>query len=395
MPHRHMILCYRSLRLLVSLAAIAAIGAGCPGGGTVTCGGETETFEGGALITLDGTASFDPEGRQLRFRWEQVLGTDVGLANADQAIVSFIAPNVDDTLTFRLNVTDTLGFSDTCEVSVLINRVCDLLAHGGADQSVNVHESVQLAGTATCGFPPYTFAWQQVGGPLQELTNANSATATVTGLLEGTAVFRLTVTDSVGTTAVDDVSVQVICNVPTIIVQHPANQTVCPGDAATFTVQATGLGNLTYQWRRGTTNITDVGHYSGATTPTLTVSTADETDVSQDYNVVVTGECGSVTSTNATLTLLEDVTITQQPTDQNPTSGSAIFTVVATGSGTLTYQWQFEGVDLVEGIRFIGVNTPMLTVTDAGSDVAGDYRVVVTGQCGVATSDEASLLAPD
>lgn len=395
MSRSRIILIRRCLLAAVAASALAAAGAGCPQGGTVSCGGEVQTFDAGAPITLDGTGSFDPEGRQLTFRWEQTLGTPVDLMDADQAVARFIAPNVDETLTFLLTVSDTLGFSDSCEVSVRIRSVCDLLADAGEDQAVNVYEAVNLAGSATCGFPPYSFAWSQLSGPVQGLADADSQTTTVTGLIPGTSVFRLVVTDSAGTIATDDVTVEVICHVPTVITTQPTDQTVCEGDNVSFSVQATGLDDLTYQWRRGTADLTDGGRYAGTTTPTLTIAAAEQSDAAQDYNVVVTALCGSVTSNNVILTVLQDLTITQQPVDQFPSEGSAVFNVAATGAGPLTYQWQRNGVDLADvSERFAGTTTPSLTVTGSGSDVEGNYRVIVTGQCGSATSNEAVLVAP-
>jgi hypothetical protein len=62
----------------------------------------------------------------------------------------------------------------------------------------------------------------------------------------------------------------------------------------TFSVTATGL-NLSYQWRRNGVNI------PGATSASFTIASVAETDVGS-YDVVVTGACGAVTSSVATLT---------------------------------------------------------------------------------------------
>jgi hypothetical protein len=51
---------------------------------------------------------------------------------------------------------------------------------------------------------------------------------------------------------------------------------------------ATGAG-ITYQWRKGTTILTNGGSISGATTATLTINPAVSSDSASDYNVVITG----------------------------------------------------------------------------------------------------------
>ena len=61
---------------------------------------------------------------------------------------------------------------------------------------------------------------------------------------------------------------------PPTITQHPAAATLCPGGTATFTVAASGTG-LSYQWQKNSANLANGGHYSGVTTATLTVSSAD------------------------------------------------------------------------------------------------------------------------
>jgi hypothetical protein len=53
-----------------------------------------------------------------------------------------------------------------------------------------------------------------------------------------------------------------------------------------FNVPATGTG-LSYQWRKGTTNLTDGGTISGAATATLTINPTVSGDAVR-YNVIIT-----------------------------------------------------------------------------------------------------------
>ncbi len=71
--------------------------------------------------------------------------------------------------------------------------------------------------------------------------------------------------------------------------------------------------------------------------------------------------------------------------------GEAAFTVTATGPGRLTYRWRKDGVDLSEGGRISGVDTPRLIITDLRESDRGRYDVVVTGACGAVTSRSAGL----
>jgi photosystem II stability/assembly factor-like uncharacterized protein len=83
------------------------------------------------------------------------------------------------------------------------------------------------------------------------------------------------------------------CAAPAITSQ-PMSLTRSVGQSATFSVMATGAG-LTYQWRKGGTNI------SGATSSSYTIASV-ATDDAGSYDVVVSGDCNPpVTSDPATL----------------------------------------------------------------------------------------------
>lgn len=82
---------------------------------------------------------------------------------------------------------------------------------------------------------------------------------------------------------------------PAISVQ-PSATTVTEGGTATFSVTATGTQPLTYQWRRGGTNI------GGATSPTYSFATVLG-DNSASFDVVINGPGGTVTSITVSLTV--------------------------------------------------------------------------------------------
>jgi hypothetical protein len=233
--------------------------------------------------------------------------------------------------------------------------------------------------------------------PAQTTTSASwvsfSGTVTATGTSMTLWLDGHTGGSGLNKTACFDLITVSGCNNPSgpTITQQPGAQNVCPGGTASFTVGATGSGTLSYQWQKNIANITNGGHYSGCTTATLTVSSADGNDAT-NYRCVVTDSSGSANSNSATLTLKAATFVTQDPSNKTITQGqSATFTVTATGEGTLSYQWQKNGTNVTNGGHYAGCTTATLTVSNADSNDATNYRCVVTGGCGAVTSNAATL----
>ena len=178
------------------------------------------------------------------------------------------------------------------------------------------------------------------------------------------------------------------------ITQQPANQSIVAGDTASFAVLASGSSPLSYQWQKNTANLSNGGHYSGCTTSTMTVTSADSTDAAT-YRCVVTNTYGSATSSPATLAVTSNGLapgITQQPSNQSVVSGGTTsFAILATGSSPLSFQWQKNTVNLSDGGHYSGSPTVTLAVTGVdGTDVAS-YRCVVTNIFGSSTSSPGTL----
>jgi len=109
--------------------------------------------------------------------------------------------------------------------------------------------------------------------------------------------------------------VQYSPTIPAITVQ-PANQTVLPGQPATFSVTASGTAPLTYQWQRNTVNI------SGAISSSYTTPATVLADSGAKFRCVVSNGSGAVTSNEATLTIQPLLPVLQ--TDEN-TDGAIAF----------------------------------------------------------------------
>ena len=135
------------------------------------------------------------------------------------------------------------------------------------------------------------------------------------------------------------------CTAPAITGQ-PSNQTVCSGGSASFSVTASGTAPLSYQWRKGTTNLTEGGNISGSTTATLTINPVGTGDAATNYNCVVTNACGSATSSNAALTVNPlPVAPTSAASDRDNfcTDDAGNISLSATGGSGTTLRWLTGG----------------------------------------------------
>jgi sugar lactone lactonase YvrE len=168
---------------------------------------------------------------------------------------------------------------------------------------------------------------------------------------------------------------------PPTITTQPADRTVNVGEAARFKVTATGSPPLHYQWRKNGADI------PGATNSSYTTPATVAADNGSLFSVVVSNSGGSVTSDDATLTVRIPPTITTQPADTTVRAGQrARFTVTATGTAPLYYQWTKNGVNIT-GATTASYTTPPTTVEDNGAL----FAVTVSNLAGSVTSNNAIL----
>jgi hypothetical protein len=174
-----------------------------------------------------------------------------------------------------------------------------------------------------------------------------------------------------------------------VVMTQPASQTVLAGGTAAFSVTTTGTGPLSYQWSVNGTNI------DGATNITLTLPNVQLPQDGNYYSVLVTNAVGSTNSLAATLTVVLPPTISRQPQSQSVASyNSASFTVAATGTGPLSYQWRKGGTNLLDGGNVSGSATTNLNLTNISLNDAGRYDVVVSNPYATTNSAVAVLIVP-
>jgi len=342
-----------------------------PANQTVTVG-QPATF----TVVATGTAP-------LSYQWQK---NNVNISGATAA--SYTTPATvsgDNNSSFRVIVTNPVSSvpSNAATLTVTAASVGPAITTQPGNQTVTVGHSATFTVVAT-GTAPLTYQWQKNNANVLGATAASYTTpATVSG--DNNSSFRVIVTNPV--TSVTSNAATLTVNPapvgPTITTQ-PANQTVTVGHTATFSVVATGTAPLSYQWQKNNANI------SGATAASYTTPATVSGDNNSTFRVIVTNSVTSVTSTSATLTVNPasvGPTITTQPVSQTVTVGqTATFSVVASGTAPLTYQWQKNNTN-ISGATSASYTTPATVSGDNNST----FRVIVSNPVTSVTSNSATL----
>jgi hypothetical protein len=168
------------------------------------------------------------------------------------------------------------------------------------------------------------------------------------------------------------------------ITSHPTNRVICPASNTTFSAAATGT-DPAYRWQEnagsGFVNLTDGGVYSGASTPTMTLTGVSTGMSGRTYRCVVTATCGSAASNPAGLTVIAaPPEITPQLWTSETTlswPGSAPGYTVYRGSAPDFPALLTSAVDSC--VRWTGAATSASMADDPAEAPGGLYWYLVTG----------------
>ena len=167
--------------------------------------------------------------------------------------------------------------------------------------------------------------------------------------------------------------------VPPFFTQAATNQSVYPGDNATFALTAFGPGTITYQWQFKSNNI------PYATNAAFTLVNCQLTN-GGFYRLVAANSFGTNASTNGLLTLRLDPRVTQSPSPvAADASDTVTFTVIYASLYPVNFQWLFNG-NPISG----ATNNPFV-ITPVSSTNVGNYSVSISNSYGTNTSATAAL----
>lgn len=315
------------------------------------------------------------------FQWKR-NGTDIPTATSATYNIATTAST--DEATYSVVVSEG-GKSTTSQGAILRVLTAPVIVTHPAALSLNQGLTATFTVKATGLY--LTYDWKK-GGTSLGAPNLPTLTITnVQGVNE--ADYSCDVSNAAGTTPSNPAHLTV--KIPPGITTPPAHQIVAK-DAASVSFNVTHTGtNLAFQWYKvvGTASSAISGTANpSALTDTLTLTNVKTTDAAS-YKVTIKSLVGlpSVTSTVATLVVVDQTTVTTQDVVNGV---NAVLTPRA--YGTITgYQWKFNGSAITSAgspAHYSGFNAKTLTVIKAldpsvsASPDEGAYTCVITSPAG-------------
>jgi len=274
---------------------------------------------------------------------------------------------------------------------VVVSEIPTLLTQP-ADQSVLLGSNATFNVTVS-GVGPLNYQWYHRGTNLFDggrISGSTTASLTLANLQTNDAgAYQLVLTNATGAVTSSIATLTVL--VPAAIINQPTNRISPVGSNVTLTTTSVGTAPLVYQWTSNGIPLVNGGRISGATAATLTITGALTND-SASYQLIVTNNYGAATSSVAMLTVYIPVQLIAPPGSQSVLLGTAAtFTVIAAGTGPLSYQWYYNGLPLTDAGRISGSTTSTLTISTIQNSDAGGYSVTVSNLYGGAVSLPAAL----
>ena len=362
---RYAVRVYYASGALLSRAATLAVTYPLP---VITGLSASQSVPLGGAVTLSVTAT---GAAPLSYFWRKDGVNIPGATNADLSLAGVGAA---DAGVYQVVVSNPGG--STVSSNIVLSVIgAPAITGQPTNQVVALGGPVSLTVTAT-GTEPLLYQWRFNGVEIAGETNAVLALASAQ--VTNAGLYGVTVANIAGVAQSVEAELRLVGG--PVITSQPTGQLVQVGASATLVVVATGDPVLTYQWWRDGVMI------SGATGASFVIAGAQLTNAGV-YSVVVANGLGRAVSSNAVVAVRMPVAITQQPSNQVTTVGGAVrFAVNAVGSPPVTYQWRFNGANL------LGETTSALYLRNLQLDQSGGYSVVVADSFNSVTSSIASLL---
>ncbi len=330
----------------------------------------TTIAEGNQTVCLNGSVTFTATTSGTpapTYQWRK-NGLDITGATGDKLTINPALAS--DAANYDVVVSNTCGNATSAPAALTVSTPPVITAQP-ASQTDCLGGSVEFSVAVSGGVTPYSYAWEMrpTSGDAWGPTGSGNSILTVadignTGPASG-AEYRVTVTDNCGN---KDTSSVASLTVNQIVAQPLDSATVCQGGNTAFSVTTSGTTPVSYQWLLEGAPLSNGGVYSGATSPTLTITNA-QTAQNGTYSVNVTFNITQPNNNGAgattcqmgaaigVLTVDEGPDIVATPASQILCPGTPITEIVLTnanGTEGTTYSWTRDNTTVLTGISASG-----------------------------------------
>jgi hypothetical protein len=399
-----------ALGVTASATVQVTVNAALPGAPVANAGNNQTIVLPTNSATLSGSGS-ETNGSIASYAWTRVSGPTVPTFSNASSPSTTVSGLVAGTYSFKLTVTDALGVTASATVQVIVNPAPGPgtpTVNAGSDQTITLPtNSVTLSGSGSeTNGAIASYAWTRVSGPtVPSFGSAGSASTTVSGLVQGTYWFELTVTDAVGVSA--SATVEVTVNPPVAgapSANAGSNQTIT---LPTNSVTLSGSGSETngtivsYTWTQvngpsaatfgsaGSASTTVSGLDQGTYTFKLTVTDALGVTANATVQVVVDGRQPPVANAGPNQTTSETTGVQLNGSASYDPAGTIVgwsWTQIS-GLGGVTVVNATSATPTLMGLR-PGVYVFQVTVTDdAGLSASATVTVTVTSSSSGGSTD--------
>jgi pectin methylesterase-like acyl-CoA thioesterase len=299
-------------------------------------------------------------------------GNGSTISGSTSDTLSISNAQVADSGQYCLIASNFAGSVTNCMTLEVTEDTAAPLISGPTDQNV-VSPNDATFSAVVAGIPTPTVKWQENGVDIPDATNTSVTIPAVTFARDG-YVYSIIASNSAGT-ATNSAVLHVV--VPPDIQTQPVSLVVTQTQSATFTVVSTnGVPDPTFQWYFNNVPITD------ATNTSYTIASAVPANAGA-YHVTVANVVGSVTSTDATLTVLSTMSAALTPSNSavNVCYDTPLYLAfdrvpVSTGAGKIQI---FNVTDSVTPVDTIDTSLGNLQPRTIGTETFNTYPVIITG----------------